>query len=41
MVNQQKQQEKQMQEFQAMMSVQAKQQNDLMLALVTKLIGNK
>ena len=34
-------QQKQMQDFQAMMSIQAKQQSDLMLALVTKLVENK
>ena len=33
-LNQQQQQRRQMQDFQAMMSTQAKQQNDLMLALV-------
>ena len=33
------QQQKQIQEFQAMMSMQAKQQSDFMMALVTKLIG--
>ena len=38
MLNQQQQQQKQMQDFQAMMGIQAKQQNDLMLALVSKLI---
>lgn len=38
MLNQQEQQQKQMQDFQAMMGIQAKQQNDLMLALVSKLI---
>ena len=38
MVSQQQQQQKQMQEFQTMMSMQAEQQSELMLALVTKLI---
>ena len=39
MLNQQQQQrQSQMQDFQAMMSVQTKQQNDLMLALVSRLI---
>ena len=38
MVSQQQEQQKQMQEFLTMMSMQAKQQSDLMLALVTKLI---
>ena len=33
-----RQQQKQMQEFQAMMNMQVRQQSDLMLALVTKLI---
>ena len=37
-LNQQQQQRRKMQDFQAMMSTQAKQQNDLMLALVSKLI---
>jgi len=38
MLNQQQQQRRQMQDFQTMMSNQTKQQNDLMLALVSKLI---
>ena len=38
MLNQQQQQRRQMQDFQAMMSTLTKQQNDLMLALVSKLI---
>ena len=41
MLNQQQQQQRQMQDFQATMSVQTKQQNDLMIALVSKLIEKK
>ena len=42
MLNQQQGQQKQMQDFQAMrMSIQAKQQSDLMLALVTELVEKK
>ena len=38
MMTQQQQQQKQLQEFQAMMNMQAKQQSDLVLALVLKLV---
>ena len=41
MLNQQQQQQQQMKDFQAMMAVQAKQQNDLMIALVSKLVEKK
>ena len=41
MLTQQQIQQKQMQEFQVMVGHQAKQQNDLMLALVSKLIEKK
>jgi hypothetical protein len=41
MLHQQQQQQQQMQDFQVMMGMQTKRQNDLMLALVNKLVGKK
>lgn len=41
MLHQQQQQQQQMQDFQVMMGMQTKRQNDLMLALVNKLVEKK
>lgn len=41
MLHQQQQQQQQMQEFQAMMGMQTEHQNELMLALVSKLVEKK